>query len=244
MQVFIIISLLKRAFCNLSTSLLSLRKYIIGIIEPTIWLIPVASAAPNTPSFNTYMNRKSKNILVNPASSETTSPSFGFSATTRKLWKAFCRNNAVSITSSVLPYITQSSAILPLAPSTTAIGRINIIPITDSATPDTMQRYISIEKYSLAFSFLPSPSVFDTMALPPVPIINPTEPSIITTGIIRLTAANASLPTKLDTNTPSTTPYIDVNIIIIIVGNVNLISLPYEKWSDNFIFTLILPDVL
>ena len=107
-----------------------------------------------------------------------------------------------------------------------------------------MQRYISIEKYSLAFSFLPSPSVFDTMALPPVPIINPTEPSIITTGIIRLTAANASLPTKLDTNTPSTTPYIDVNIIIIIVGNVNLISLPYEKWSDNFIFTLILPDVL
>ena len=55
MQVFIIISLLKQAFCNLSTSLLSLRKYIIGITEPTIWLIPVASAAPNTPRFNTYM---------------------------------------------------------------------------------------------------------------------------------------------------------------------------------------------
>ena len=123
----------------------------------------------------------------------------GFSATTRKLWNAFCKNKPVSIKNTVLPYVTQSFAILPLAPSKTAIGPVNI-------TPDTTHRYTSIEKYSLAFSFLPSPSVFDTMALPPVPIINPTEPSIIIIGIIRLTAAKASLPTQFETKTPSTTP--------------------------------------
>ena len=205
-HVFIIISLLKRHFVSLSTLFLPLAKYIIGITEPTNWLIPVASAAPKTPNLNTYTNKKSRNILVNPASTVTNSPSLGFSATTRKLWNAFCKNNPVSIKNTVLPYVTQSFAILPLAPSKTAIGPVNIIPITDNITPDTTHRYTSIEKYSLAFSFLPSPSVFDTMALPPVPIINPTEPSIIIIGIIRLTAAKASLPTQFETKTPSTTP--------------------------------------
>lgn len=46
----------------------------------------------------------------------------------------------------------------------------------------------------MLFLFLPSPSVLETIALPPVPIISPTVPIIIITGIIRLTAANGVLP--------------------------------------------------
>lgn len=44
-----------------------------------------------------------------------------------------------------------------------------------------------------------------TSALPPVPIMNPTVPSPISTGMMRLTAANGVLPVKFDTNRPSTT---------------------------------------
>ena len=55
------------------------------------------------------------------------------------------------------------------------------------------------------------------------------QPRIISTGIIRLTAANEVLPTKLETNKPSTTPYIDVNISITIDGIVNLMSFLYPK---------------
>ena len=62
------------------------------------------------------------------------------------------------------------------------------------------------EKSLLAFSVLPSPSVLEISALPPVPNINPTAPSIIRNGIIKFTAANDVLSTKLETKNPSTTP--------------------------------------
>ena len=45
----------------------------------------------------------------------------------------------------------------------------------------------------------------------------------------RLTEANAVFPTKFDTKNPSTTPYIEVNTIIIIDGRQNLISLGSVK---------------
>ena len=167
--------------------------------------------------------------MVKPARSVTASPSFGFSATTRKLWKAFCRKRPVIIKNTVLPYIMQLLAISPVAPRSSASGFIKIIPMAERITPLTIQRYMSIEKYSLAFSSFFSPRVLDTMALPPVPTIKPVEPSIIITGIIRFTAANASLPTQFDTNTPSTMPYIDVNIIMAIVGSVKRMSLLYES---------------
>ena len=63
-----------------------------------------------------------------------------------------------------------------------------------------------MEKYSFAFCLSPSPIVFETKALPPVPIINPIEPKIIKAGMIKLTPANASVPTQFDTKIPSTTP--------------------------------------
>ena len=57
----------------------------------------------------------------------------------------------------------------------------------------------------MAFSGFPSPRVFATMALPPVPIINPKAVSPIIKGIIRLIEAKAVFPTKLETKSPSTT---------------------------------------
>ena len=44
------------------------------------------------------------------------------------------------------------------------------------------------------------------MALPPVPSMKPTEPTSIGTGMMRLTAAKAVLPTKFETHRPSTMP--------------------------------------
>ena len=55
-------------------------------------------------------------------------------------------------------------------------------------------------------------------ALPPVPNIKPAHPKIISMGMIKLTAAKGVLPAKLDTKNPSTTPYTDVNTIIMIDG--------------------------
>ena len=88
-----------------------------------------------------------------------------------------------------------------------------------------------------------SPIVFATMALPPVPNINPIAPSIIRNGMMKLTAVNCDFPTKFDTKKPSTTTYIDVNTIIMIDGKVNRRSFPYVKLSEIciFIFTSFFP---
>ena len=105
---------------------------------------------------------------------------------------------------SIRPYVTQSLKITLLAPRAFAICGIKIKPITERKTPTIITVFISIEKYSLAFCFLPSPSVLATIALPPVPTRNPIEPSAIRTGITRFTAAKAFLPTMFDTKIPST----------------------------------------
>ena len=65
--------------------LLRLRNHSSGMPAPTVWLSPVASAAPNTPHLNTAVNRKSSSMFVKPASRVAYSPSFGCSATIRKL---------------------------------------------------------------------------------------------------------------------------------------------------------------
>ena len=71
---------------------------------------------------------------------------------------------------------------------------------------------------------LPSPIVFDISAEPPAPNIKPNAPSIIINGYMKLSAANSVSPAKFETKKPSTTPYIEENTIIIILGIVNLIS--------------------
>ena len=68
-----------------------------------------------------------------------------------------------------------------------------------------MAEKTSMEKYLFAKSALPSPNVLATTAVPPVPIMKPKAPKIIKIGIIKLMAAKGILPTKLETNKPSTT---------------------------------------
>ncbi len=86
-------------------------------------------------------------------------------------------------------------------------------------------QYINKEKNCCALSDLPSPILFETRALPPVPNIKPIEDTIIIKGIIRLTEAKGVFPTKLETKNPSTILYNDVKTIIIIDGNVKRNSL-------------------
>lgn len=67
---------------------------------------------------------------------------------------------------------------------------------------------------------LPSPACGPSMALPPVPSMKPKAPMIIVMGKAIFTADRARSPTKLDTNSPSTTLYREVKIIITMVGSV------------------------
>ena len=83
-----------------------------------------------------------------------------------------------------------------------------------------------MEKYLSASSLLPSPNVLATKALPPVPSIKPMAPMIIAIGKAIFTAESAISPTRLDTNSPSTTLYNDAITIVTIEGSVNLNSLP------------------
>ena len=77
------------------------------------------------------------------------------------------------------------------------------------------------------------PKVYAMSAVAPVPTIKPNVPSIIKKGITRFTAANATLPAKLETKIPSTTPYTELKTIMIIDGMANRISLPYVKCSES-----------
>ncbi len=119
----------------------------------------------------------------------------------------------------IRPYNTQSGSIEGVAPKNKDTGRMTNIPPILRKSPRIMVNKINIVKVWFALSFFPHPSSIATRALPPVPIINPIPPRIITNGMTRFRAAKGVLPTKSDTNRPSITPYIEVKIIIIIVGN-------------------------
>lgn len=80
------------------------------------------------------------------------------------------------------------------------------MPTADSTAPNSSVNSTSMEKVRWASSCLPSPSSLDTRAVPPVPIMKPMPPRIITKGMTKFTAAKGVLPTKLETNRPSTTP--------------------------------------
>ena len=77
---------------------------------------------------------------------------------------------------------------------------------------------ISMLKILLARRSSPCPIVIDTKAEPPVPIINPNAPMIMTAGQMTFSAAKAVVPTKLETNNPSTTLYILPTSIIRTLG--------------------------
>lgn len=104
------------------------------------------------------------------------------------------------------------------------IGRAKIKPVIPNTRLNTAAAATRRVKYWLALSSFPSPNVLETMALPPVPIMNPMEPSPIRRGMVRLIAANGVFPTKLDTKSPSTMLYKDVQTIMTTDGSTNLIS--------------------
>ena len=85
------------------------------------------------------------------------------------------------------------------------MGRIKVIPTIEKITPRENVTYTKSEKYLFAFSLSPSPRVFATIAVPPVPNINPTVAIIIRNGIIRFTPLNGISPAKFETKNPSTT---------------------------------------
>ena len=172
-----------------------LPKYTSGSNPPTHSPHTVAKAAPARPQPNTAINKKSRIILVTPASTITVNPNLGLSAVTKKHWNTFCSINAGMDKKIILPYKMQLSSNSPVAPSAMLTCFVNKIPIIANKIPPTSVTYTISEKYSLAFFFFPSPSVLATIALPPVPIINPCADNAIINGIIRFNPANAVFPT-------------------------------------------------
>ena len=75
-----------------------------------------------------------------------------------------------------------------------AVGSMKNQPPMASIEPTAKAKPTSSEKWRRARGRSPSPKVLATSALPPVPIIMPTEASIMTAGKIRFTAASAVLP--------------------------------------------------
>ena len=118
------------------------------------------------------------------------------------------------------PQAMQSSMSRSLAPASRAMGSMSNAPPMEKTVPSPSATRIIMEKYRLASSGLPSPIVRATMALPPEPSIKPKADRIIATGKMMFTADNASSPTRLDTNRPSTTLQMEVKIMVTIEGAV------------------------
>ena len=124
----------------------------------------------------------------------------------KKLWNTFCSMKANVKPVTMRPYSTQSSIMASVAPKNRETGRMKTMPAADSTAPSASVNSTIMENVRLALSGSPSPRILDTRAVPPVPSMKPMPPRIITKGITRFTEAKAVLPTKLDTNRPSTTP--------------------------------------
>ena len=79
------------------------RKYISGTTPPTVWLMPVAIAAPAMPQRNTPTNSASSTMFVTPAASVISKPNFGRSAAIRNDWNMFCSMNDVRKQTTIRP---------------------------------------------------------------------------------------------------------------------------------------------
>lgn len=121
----------------------------------------------------------------------------------------------------MLRYVTHSSSINGVDPSTRTIGVIAKFPNINAAIPNRTPMKTIIEKFLLASSDLFSPNFFAITALPPDANIIPTAISTFKTGNTILMADKASLPTNLDTKIPSMIVYNDINTIITIDGKAN-----------------------
>ena len=74
-------------------------------------------------------------MFVRPAATITISPSFGFSAVTKKLWKTFWSINGIRDIKLIRPYSTQLSRSSPVAPKAMLMGRTKMAPRTAKNKP-------------------------------------------------------------------------------------------------------------
>ena len=144
-------------------------------------------------------------MFVTPAATVTAKPTCGFSAAMKKLRNMFCTMNRGNATSRMRPYRRPCSKRPPWAPRRSSTGSSAAAPTAIKTAPATAAAIVMNENRRFARSASPSPIVFATRAAPPVPSMNPTEPSAMASGNTRFTTASASLPAKFDTNRPSTT---------------------------------------
>ena len=120
----------------------------------------------------------------------------------------------------------QSGSSRSLAPAKRMMGSMKAMVTMESTTPSPATHQMNREKYREASSGFPSPRVRATMALPPVPSMKPKAPMIMVMGKAMFTADRARSPTRLDTNSPSTTLYSEVKIIMMMDGSVYRSSRP------------------
>ena len=153
---------------------------------------------------STTISTKSSTIFITPAATVTISPIRGRSAVTISDWNIYCRMKKGNASRRMRPYSTHKSSIAWSAPRNSDTCGRNAIPAAPNTIPTAAPAATNSENTRCARSFCPSPSILATSALPPVPSIYPTTPSTIRNGKIRFTAAKAVLPTKFDTNIPST----------------------------------------
>ena len=135
----------------------------------------------------------------------------------------------------ILPYVVACLIISSVVPSALieakplVIGstrKKNMTPIT---TPTINAVYVINENVLFALSSFFSPNLLETKAAPPLPNMNPRQATAIMTGKIKLTPANADVPTTLETKKPSTIQYMEVNSIIKIGPKVNFRIFLYVK---------------
>ena len=154
----------------------------------------MAAAAPAMLQPKTATKSQSSTIFVTPAATVTYSPNFGLPEVAKRHWNSYCKIENGRVVSIILPYSTESESSLPSAPKSADICGKKIIPIRASTVPIKAAAKTTSENVLLAFSFSPSPKFLAISAPPPVPNIKPMQPSIISTGIMKLTAAKGVLP--------------------------------------------------
>ena len=151
-------------------------------MPPTAWLMAVAAAAPSIPHLNTAQNNPSRTIFVPQPITVESSPNFGRSAVTKKIWLSIWTIKNTTVERSTLPYIIESDKSSPSAPIRMQIlGKKMNAGIATSNPRAIGKIYIRVNVF-FAFSVSPSPSMAATSALPPLPNIKPMEPMIMIIG--------------------------------------------------------------
>ena len=121
-------------------------------------------------------------MLAMPATTMTQSPTLGLPAAVNRLWKVSCNMKKGSENARMLPYTTHSSSSDPSAPNAPATDPTATNTTTPHAMPTMSVAYTISENSPRARLSSPSPIVLATSAVPPVPNMYPSAPSIMNSG--------------------------------------------------------------